>query len=103
VSLQVLAGQRTMFEPLRHGDWRSLWTAALAALVCGFFWELWNWQSLAHWSYAIPYVDRFPLFAMPLLGYAGYLPFGLECLAIADLVQARWPPHRTTCAGEVRG
>lgn len=86
VALQVLAGQETILAPLRRGDWRSLWVAALAALVCGFFWELWNWRSLAHWSYAIPYVDRFHLFAMPLLGYAGYLPFGLECLVVANLV-----------------
>jgi hypothetical protein len=25
---------------------------------------------------------------MPLLGYAGYLPFGLECAVIGDLVAA---------------
>jgi hypothetical protein len=24
---------------------------------------------------------------MPLLGYAGYLPFGLECAAVAMLVE----------------
>jgi hypothetical protein len=23
---------------------------------------------------------------MPILGYAGYLPFGLECLVIGDLL-----------------
>jgi hypothetical protein len=84
--LQTLAGRPTIFEPLRRGDWRPLWSAAVASLVCGLFWELWNWGSLAHWSYTIPYVDRFHVFAMPLLGYAGYLPFGLECLIVADLV-----------------
>lgn len=86
VCLQVLLGQPTIFAPVGLGDWRPLWTAALASLICGLFWELWNWHSLAHWSYAIPYVDRFHVFAMPLLGYAGYLPFGLECAVIADLV-----------------
>lgn len=86
VSIQTLTGQPTIFAPLRQGDWRRLWTAAMASLVCGLFWELWNWRSLAHWSYAIPFVDRFHLFAMPLLGYAGYVPFGLECLVVADLV-----------------
>lgn len=89
ICLQVLQGQSAIATPLSRGDWRSVWTAAWAALICGFFWELWNWHSLAHWSYAIPYVDRFHLFAMPLLGYAGYLPFGLECLVIADLVLTR--------------
>ncbi len=86
LSLQGLVGRPTILAPLELGDWRGLWTAALAALVCGFFWELWNWGSLAHWEYAIPYVHRFQLFAMPVLGYAGYLPFGLECMAIANLV-----------------
>jgi hypothetical protein len=57
-----------------------------AALVCGFFWEMWNYGSLARWEYSIPYVDRFRLFEMPALGYAGYLPFGIECAAIAALV-----------------
>jgi hypothetical protein len=33
----------------------------------------------------VPFVHRFQIFEMPLLGYAGYLPFGLECLAVADL------------------
>jgi len=65
----------------------------MAALICGLFWELWNWKSLAHWEYAIPFVHRFQLFEMPLLGYAGYIPFGLECVAVADLCLLR---HVTT-------
>jgi hypothetical protein len=31
-------------------------------------------------------VDRYHLFAMPLLGYGGYLPFGLECLVVGCMV-----------------
>ena len=58
----------------------------LAALVCGFFWEMWNFYSLARWTYSIPYVQRFHLFEMPILGYGGYLPFGLECLVVGTLV-----------------
>lgn len=52
---------------------------ALAALLCGFFWELWNAFSSPRWAYAVPYVNRFHLFAMPAVGYAGYLPFGPVC------------------------
>jgi hypothetical protein len=84
-ALQAMLGQDTIFSGLRHGDWRTLCLPALAGLQCGFFWELWNWHSLAHWEYAIPYVDRFQIFEMPLLGYAGYLPFGLECVVLAEL------------------
>ncbi len=84
--LQRLSGRCTLFTPLRRGDWRPIVAAAAAALICGFFWELWNIHSLARWEYAVPYVDRFRLFAMPILGYGGYLPFGLECLAVGQMV-----------------
>jgi len=83
--LQRLLVGETLFAPLARGDWRPLLQPALAALVCGFFWELWNWGSLPKWQYAIPYVQRFQLFEMPLLGYAGYLPFGIECALLMDL------------------
>jgi hypothetical protein len=92
-ALQVLGGRPTIFAPLGHGDWRSLVSAALAALICGFFWELWNVGGLARWHYAVPYLDRFHIFAMPLLGYGGYLPFGLECLAVGVMVMG----HKRLC------
>ncbi len=85
ITIQWIRGEPTIFDGLGRGDWRTPWVAALAALICGFFWELWNFYSLAHWEYAVPFVQRFEWFHMPLLGYAGYLPFGLECLAVADL------------------
>lgn len=84
--LQCLLTGETLFAPLVHGDWRPVLQPALAALVCGFFWELWNYGSLAKWHYSIPYVQRFPVFEMPLLGYAGYLPFGVECALVMQLV-----------------
>jgi hypothetical protein len=90
-ALQVLGDHPTIFAPLGHGDWRSLVSAALAASICGFFWELWNIGSLARWQYAVPYVDRFHIFAMPLLGYGGYLPFGLECLLVGVMVMGPRP------------
>jgi len=84
VGLQGIVGRQTIFASLRQGDWRPVLLPALAAIICGFFWEMWNWKSLAHWEYSIPYVDRYHLFAMPVLGYLGYLPFGLECQVIAE-------------------
>ncbi len=84
-ALQALAGQTTIFSAMADGDWRPAISAALAALICGFFWEMWNYYSLAKWMYSISYVYRFKVFEMPILGYMGYLPFGLECVAIAEL------------------
>jgi hypothetical protein len=94
-AVQALWGYPTIFSPLTRGDWRDLISAAVAALICGFFWELWNIHSLAQWRYTIAFVDRFHVFAMPLLGYGGYIPFGLECLVVGQFVMNRpWPPSR---------
>jgi hypothetical protein len=85
-SYQALQGQPTIFSRVAAGDWRRICLLALAALICGFFWEMWNYYSLAKWKYSVPFVGRFHVFEMPVLGFAGYLPFGLECAIIADFI-----------------
>lgn len=80
---QVLAGEN-LLSPLARGDWRALVQPALAALACGILWEFWNYWSLAKWQYSIPYVQGLHVFEMPLLGYAGYLPFGVTCALVMD-------------------
>lgn len=89
VAFRTLEGGPSFFPEIGNGDGRRIYRLALAALICGFFWELWNAHSLAKWIYSIPYVHRFQLFEMPILGYAGYLPFGLECAVIAELIRRR--------------
>jgi hypothetical protein len=86
VALQTLFGKAHILSDIRHGNWHPVIAWAVAALICGFFWEMWNIYSLAKWRYSIPFVDRFRLFEMPILGYAGYLPFGLECAVISRLI-----------------
>ena len=86
VSLKTLFGEPHLFYQVAEGRWRIVVASALSALICGFFWEMWNFYSLAKWIYQVPFVQRFPIFEMPLIGYAGYLPFGLECAAIVELV-----------------
>ena len=86
VSLQMFLNEDNLLQKLQRGEWYAITVPALAALVCGFFWEMWNTYSYPKWSYSIPYVQRFEIFEMPLLGYLGYLPFGLQCRAVADLV-----------------
>jgi hypothetical protein len=86
VSLQSLWAQTTLLTDLRGGDWRLIVPPACAALICGFFWEMWNFYSLTRWEYTIAFVERYHIFAMPLLGYGGYLPFGLECVVLGQLV-----------------
>jgi hypothetical protein len=85
-SIRALNGTPTLLNAPGHGNWQPLFLAAFSALTCGFFWELWNVYSLEKWIYTVPFVDRFHLFEMPLLGYAGYLPFGIECALVAEWV-----------------
>jgi hypothetical protein len=80
------------FTEMGEGNWGPALLMALSALFNGFFWELWNWGS-AHpaepvtnpnyWLYDIPYVNVIHIFAeMPLLGYLGYMPFGILTWAV---------------------
>lgn len=93
VALDGIGGRRHILSGAAEGDWREIIRFCLAVLLCGFFWEMWNMYSLAKWEYSIPYVQRFLLFEMPLLGYSGYLPFGLECAAVAALVEELASPR----------
>jgi hypothetical protein len=99
ICLQTLMKERHILSDMAAGDWSIAVAAVLAALVCGGFWEMWNYCSLAKWKYNIPLVDRFPIFEMPLLGYAGYLPFGLECLAIGRMLDQLFDKKRRIWRG----
>lgn len=86
ISIAALRGEPHALSGIASGDWRPASSSVLAALLCGFFWETWNFGSTAKWVYAIPYVDALHVFEMPLLGYAGYLPFGALCAEIGDIL-----------------
>ncbi len=96
--LPGLAGRPTVLDGPARGDWRGVAAAALAALLCGFFWELWNYQSLAKWVYEVPRAGALKVFEMPLLGWAGYLPFGLECAAACAFLRGEdwWKTSEAT-------
>lgn len=80
--LQVFMKEESVADLVTVGDWRLFVRFALAALICGLWWETWNWHSLAKWVYAVPFVHAFQVWEMPILGFAGYLPFGIECAAV---------------------
>lgn len=84
--LNRLLGNKSLAEEVAHRRWDTVLVLFAAGLICGFFWELWNWGSLPKWVYHIPYANRPTLFEMPLLGYGGYLPFALEVYAAYHLL-----------------
>ncbi|NOY75550.1 MAG: hypothetical protein GXP32_07130, partial [Kiritimatiellaeota bacterium] len=83
-SLVFLTGGKPIFADVAEGDWRRIALLAFSALICGFFWEMWNWRSMAKWIYEVPFVNECEVFEMPILGYSGYLPFGVECAVVAE-------------------
>lgn len=101
LSLAALRGRPHALSGIACGDWRNFSASSAAALFCGFFWEMWNSGSATKWVYDVPYVDAFHVFEMPILGYAGYLPFGILCAQIGGLLAD--PRNRTDggpgCAG----
>jgi hypothetical protein len=87
IALQALMKERHILTEMGVGDWRGAVAAVLASILCGWFWEMWNYFSLAKWKYSVPLVQRFEIFEMPFLGYAGYLPFGLECMVVGAALE----------------
>ncbi len=84
-------GRRNFLEQLQIGDWRPVISLSLGALICGFFWELWNYWSYPKWIYHTPGAQFLHVFEMPLLGYGGYIPFALELFALKNFLWPRGP------------
>lgn len=76
-----------------EGNWQLVVQLWLGSLICGFFWELWNFYSSPKWVYDVPGVNFWHVFEMPLLGYLGYLPFALEVYALYAYLSG-WLPER---------
>lgn len=86
--MNVWLSRPHFLEWLREGDWRPVVSLSLGALICGFFWEMWNFKSFPKWIYHTPGAEFGYVFEMPLLGYIGYLPFAWELFALRNLL---WP------------
>lgn len=84
--INVWLKNRSLMEYTGVGDWRPVLALWVGCLICGFFWEMWNFYSYPKWIYQVPFVDFLHIFEMPVLGYGGYLPFALELFALYHLV-----------------
>lgn len=87
-------GEASVIGLLRGRAYAPIARLMAAGLICGFFWEMWNYWSLPKWYYTVPYVGFGKIFEMPVLGYGGYLPFALEIFVVyhvARLITRRLP------------
>lgn len=79
-------GFRSLAEYTEHGDWRPVVAIWVGTLICGFFWELWNYYAWPKWIYHVAPFEFGYIFEMPIMGYGGYLPFGMELFALYHLI-----------------
>jgi hypothetical protein len=84
--INCLLRNRSLLHYTTAGDWRPVFALWVGCLICGFFWEMWNFFSYPKWIYHIPFVDFLHVFEMPVLGYMGYIPFSLELFALYHLI-----------------
>jgi len=81
------AGYRSYMADFEQGDMSRFLAALLSGLICGILWETWNSLSPVRWVYTVPFFEHMKVFEMPLPGYIGFLVFGVETVAFADLLQ----------------
>lgn len=84
--VNVLHKNRSLSHYTARGDWRQVISLWIGGLMCGLFWEMWNFYSYPKWIYHLPLADFLHLFEMPVLGYSGYIPFAMEIFALYHLV-----------------
>ena len=80
--LNARAGDESLFRDLRDGHHERLINLLIAGFICGGLWEFWNFWARAKWIYTVPIFGDIKVFEMPVLGYFGFPPFALECLAM---------------------
>ena len=84
--INIKVGNKSIFEFISIGEGKPLFALAIGGLICGFFWEMWNYYSYPKWKYFLPGVNVFYFFEMPLPGYIGYIPFPLELYAVFQFI-----------------
>jgi hypothetical protein len=93
--LNVRLKHRTLLEYIAVSDWRPVLALWVGCLMCGFFWEMWNFYSYPKWIYRIPFFDFLHIFEMPVLGFLGYVPFSMELFALYHMTVGLCKPGMT--------
>jgi len=90
--INVRLGNRSLLQDVAGGEWRPVIALWSGCLICGLFWEMWNYYSYPKWIYRVPFVDFLHIFEMPIPGYLGYIPFSMELFALYHLVTGLLKP-----------
>ncbi len=94
-----LLGGRSLLREYAAGRRQEVVCLLAAGLLCGLWWEAWNYPAASKWVYTLPVFNFGKVFEMPILGFIGFLPFALECAVMYNffnilekrvLVTSRW-------------
>ena len=83
-------GRPSMFRDWERGWFGRTLAAFAGGLLCGFLWEFWNYWALTKWTYHLPFLGRaeqYRYFEMPLPGLLGFIPFGIECWIMWQMIR----------------
>lgn len=84
--INILLKNKSIITVVSKGNWQPVFSLWVGCVICGFFWEMWNYYSYPKWIYDVPGVNFLHVFEMPLLGYLGYIPFSLELYSVYKLI-----------------
>ncbi len=85
--LNYWMGGKSLLGDLEKGNPRPLYHLLLSGIICGILWEFWNYWAGAKWYYTVPILGQVKIFEMPILGYAGFPPFAVECYVLYEFVK----------------
>jgi hypothetical protein len=80
-------GGHSLLRDWEKGDSALFWNLMAAGLVCGVFWEFWNYWATARWLYVFPILQGWKIFEMPLPGFLGFPAFAVECFVMFESVK----------------
>lgn len=85
--LNYACGGHSLLRDWENGRSSLFWNLMAGGLVCGVFWESWNYWAAARWLYIFPILQGWKIFEMPLPGFLGFAPFAVECFVMFESVK----------------
>lgn len=87
--INYMLGNTSVVANFANGKKSMTVQLLLMGLVYGLFLEFWNSQAIPQWQYNLPLLSGANpyLFTMPIAGYVGYMPFGIEIFVFYVLVR----------------
>jgi hypothetical protein len=82
-----LLGGKSLIRSFLAGERREHYCLLAAGLICGLWWEAWNYPAVSRWVYTLPVLNFWKVFEMPLPGYLGFAPFALECAVMYNFLK----------------